>query len=225
VSCLLVLAGFSILLAKSDGPKDAARSKEYLGFIIDTSNFGVHVPSHKMLRVVALLDQFLLSSWRSCREVASIVGRLNSLEPALGTEIFVGTRLASIKFVAVAEAHSWSWHFSLSSDAMCALREVRGLIHLWNGHPICAPHTCIALASVLPREAEVSLERKIPAGCFQQTQVSLASDELDLAVTSFCVDGLPAFDFFSSLKEEEKSWSFCLLPTAKLSAKGLESTF
>jgi hypothetical protein len=66
VLCLLVSAGFFILLAKSDGPKDAARSKEYLGFIIHTSDMSVHVPSHKMVRVVALLDQFLLSSWRSC---------------------------------------------------------------------------------------------------------------------------------------------------------------
>jgi hypothetical protein len=114
---------------------------------------------------------------------------------------------ASIEFVAVAEAHSWSWPFSLSSDPMYSLREVRGLIHLWNGHPIRAPHTCIALASVLPREAEVSLERKIPAGRFWQTQATLASDASDSAVASFCNDRLPAFDLFSSLTEEEKLWS------------------
>jgi hypothetical protein len=39
-----------------------------------------------------------------------MVGRLNSLEPALGTEIFVGTRLASVVFFVVA-LHFVPFHF------------------------------------------------------------------------------------------------------------------
>jgi hypothetical protein len=74
---------------------------------------------------------------------------------------------------------------------MFSLPEVRGLIHSWNGHSIRAPHMCIALASILPREAEVSVTRKIPVGTFRPTQATLARDASDLAVASFCIDELP----------------------------------
>jgi hypothetical protein len=207
VLCIFVSAGFSISVEKSDAAGEAAQCKEYLGFLIDSETMSVSVPLHKMSRVLSAFDTFLKTSWHSCREVASIVGRMCSLEPALGTEILVGTRLATIEYVVMAETHSWSWRFCLSPEAMLALKEVRILIESWNGHPIRCFHTCLTLASILPGEAEMSLERKIPAGRYRPTRATLASDASDSAVASFCVDGLPAFDFFSFLTEEEASWS------------------
>jgi hypothetical protein len=85
VLCAFASAGFSVSAAKSDAVGDADRSKEYLGFIIDSESMSVAVPGHKLERVLSAFDSFLLSPWHSCREVASIVGRLCSLEPALGT--------------------------------------------------------------------------------------------------------------------------------------------
>jgi hypothetical protein len=75
------------------------------------------------------------------------------------------------------------------------------------GHPIRSPHTCILLASVLPRESEVSQDRKIPERRYCHMQATLASDASDDSVAAFCVDGLPSFEFFYSLTEEEASWS------------------
>jgi hypothetical protein len=178
-----------------------------LGFIIDSKSMSVSVPGHKMERVLSAFDSFLLSPWHSCREVASIVGRLCSLEPALGTEVLVGTRLATIEYVVMAETHPWSWRFCLSPETMFALQEVWELVESWNGHPIRCFHTCLTLASVLPEEADISLERKIPAGRYRPTRATLASDASDSAVASFCVDGLPSFDLFSCLSAEEAGWS------------------
>jgi hypothetical protein len=56
-----------------------------------------------MLRIKDLLEKFLTSSTHKVREIASMIGKLNALEPALGKFIFVGTRLATITVVVVTE--------------------------------------------------------------------------------------------------------------------------
>jgi hypothetical protein len=94
-----------------------------------------------------------------------MVGKMVSLKPALGTKILIGTRMTLIEVVSLTEEQgSWNLLLTLSSDATKALTYVSEHIVGWNGHPIRSPSTAISLASVLPRESEVSLDRKIPAG-------------------------------------------------------------
>jgi hypothetical protein len=76
-----------------------------------------------------------------------------------------------------------------------------------NGHPIRTPNTCISLASVLPRDSEISLDRKIPAGLYQSLMATLASDASDTAVAAFCIDGLPQFEMVSELSVKERTYS------------------
>jgi hypothetical protein len=70
---------------------------------------------------------------------------------------------------------------------MVALKEVRESLDDWNGPPIRSLHTCISLASLLPAESEVSLDRKTPDGRLRLTRATLASEASDLAVASYCV--------------------------------------
>jgi hypothetical protein len=94
-------AGFIVAVEKSDPIGAASQRKEYLGFLIDTRAMIVEVPRQKMLRIKDLLVKFLTSNAHKVREIASMIGKLNSLEPALGKSIFVGTRLATIAVVVV----------------------------------------------------------------------------------------------------------------------------
>jgi hypothetical protein len=96
-------AGFTVAVEKSDKLGDSAQQKEYLGFIIDTCDMTVHVPKQKLKRVLDIWDNFLRRRRHKVRDVASLVGKLNSLEPALGRSILVGTRLATIAIVAVTD--------------------------------------------------------------------------------------------------------------------------
>jgi hypothetical protein len=127
--CVLLSVGFTILVKKSVGGGSSHR-KEYLGFIIDTSIMMVFVPEHKMVHVLSLLEEFLSPPRRvthTVREVSSMVGKLVSLKPVLGTEILVTTRLALIEVVAFSEAYHWDYSFLLSDDAVVALREGGGV--------------------------------------------------------------------------------------------------
>jgi hypothetical protein len=89
-------AGFPVAAEKSDALGNSARRKEYLGFIIDTETLTVQVLKPKMDRIKGILAKFLETPKHKVRAVASVLGKLISLEPALGKSVLVGTRLATI---------------------------------------------------------------------------------------------------------------------------------
>jgi hypothetical protein len=92
-------AGFTITYKNSDRPGQSDTKKEYLGFCIDSKTMTIHVPEAKLVRVKGILKTFLAKPVGKVREVASVIGKLIALEPALGRSILVGTRLATIAIV------------------------------------------------------------------------------------------------------------------------------
>jgi hypothetical protein len=162
-------AGFIVALEKTDPVGAPSQRKEYLGFLIDMKAMTVEFPRQKMLRIKELLEKFLTSNTHKVREIASIIGKLNALEPALGKSIFVGTRLATIAVVVVTEVsdnvkrrrNPWESILRLDEETMTALKEVNDGMEIWNGHPIRAWHTGITLSS-MPMEATASLDRTTP---------------------------------------------------------------
>jgi hypothetical protein len=127
--------------------------------------------------------------------VASVVGKLLSMEPALGNHVLVGTRMSTIAIVEAMERRSWKSWMTLSQDAIDTLRNVLLSLGKWNGHPIRAFHTGITLASILPGEHPNSVARKIPARRVELNQAVIASDASDFAVASYCLAELPYFEF------------------------------
>jgi hypothetical protein len=73
-------AGFTMAVEKLDVFGASSHRKEYLRFLIDTATMTVKV-----------------------KEVASMLGKLNALKPALGKIDFVGTRLTTIAIVMATE--------------------------------------------------------------------------------------------------------------------------
>jgi hypothetical protein len=59
----------------------------------------VHVPQLKLERVLWILQEFLRRRRHRVRDVASVIGKLIALEPALGRSVLIGTRLATIAIV------------------------------------------------------------------------------------------------------------------------------
>jgi hypothetical protein len=142
-------AGFTVAKEKLDKFGDFAQRKEYLGFVIDTQEMSVYVPAPKLARVLEILGEFLKNRRHRVRDIASVVGKLISLEPALGRSILVGTRLTTIAIVVATEVteaslrrgNPWSKFIDLDDDTMAALYDVWGMAKEWNGCPICCWHT------------------------------------------------------------------------------------
>jgi hypothetical protein len=94
----------------------------------------VHVLAAKLkrMRMKTTLKGFNRSKVYKVREVASVVGKLVSLEAALGKVVLVGTRLATIAIMAATNIagagmrrrNPWEQRITLSREAMEALSEV-----------------------------------------------------------------------------------------------------
>jgi hypothetical protein len=56
----------------------------------------VHVPQLKLERVLGILQEFLRRRRHRVCDVASVIGKLIALEPALKRSVLIGTRLATI---------------------------------------------------------------------------------------------------------------------------------
>jgi hypothetical protein len=140
------------------------------------------------------------------------LGKLISLELALGKLVLVGTRLATITVVAatkVSEASKrrrspWESIIVLDDETMEALTDVGRSLDAWNGFPVRAWHTGISLSSISPYKATASLDRKIPARRIHDRRAIMASDASDFAVASYLVEGLPDFSFSMALLESER---------------------
>jgi hypothetical protein len=172
----------------------------------------VEVPAAKLTRIIDLLKAFLTSSQHKVRQVASMIAKVNALEPALGKSVFVDTHLATITVVVATEVtdnarrrnNPWECNLNLDDETIAALRDINSQMEAWNGHPIRALHTSITLSSILLLEATASLDRKIPARRIHDRRAIMASNASDFAVASYSIDGLPDFSFLAELKEEEK---------------------
>jgi hypothetical protein len=208
-------AGFTVAMEKSDGLGQSAQRKDYLGFTIDTKEMCVFVPEQKLARILGILDIFLKKIRHRVRDIASVIGKLISLEPALGRMILVGTRLATIAIVAATDvtdavkrrSNPWSKFIELDDDTLAALYDVRRCARGWNGCPIRCWHTGITLSSILPWEATASLDRKVPARRIHDRRAIMASDASNFAVASYLIKGLPEFSFADELTLEERGES------------------
>jgi hypothetical protein len=175
----------------------------------------VHVPEQKLKRVLDILDNFIRRRRHKVRDVASLVGKLVLLEPALGSSILVRTHFATIAIVAVTDVsdadkkrgNPWNKFIDMDDDIFAALHDVWTLAGSWNGCPIRCWHTGITLSSILPMEATALLDRKIPARRLHDRRAVMASDASNLADASYSVEGLPEFLFSEELTLEERGES------------------
>jgi hypothetical protein len=199
-------AGLLISFEKSSLPEDASTKVEFLGVCIDTERMCVYAPTQKVkdLREAIAVVQRVYDSV-PVRKLASLVGKLVSLEVAFGPAILVGTRIVAIQISDVSDHFGWERGFVvLSSDSRAALKKVSASLDLWNGHPMPTPASEISLNSVLAFEDPAGTARKIPNRKLFPTQFPMASDASETTVASYGLSGrLKDFQFTQALLPHE----------------------
>jgi hypothetical protein len=195
-------AGWLISFKKSSIPKDASTRVEFLGVFINTKLKCVFASSQKIVGLRASMAAALRSRGSvPVRKLASVVGKLNSLEVAFGPAILVGTRIVSIQISEVSDQFGWERGFVvLSDDLQVALKRVSASLDLWNGHPMRTPELEIALTSVLAFEDPAGTARKVPDRRLFPVHFTLASDASETTVASYGLNGrLKNFQFTQAL--------------------------
>jgi hypothetical protein len=83
-------AGLMVSFEKSTIPNDASTSSEFLGVLIDTKRMCVFEAPHKIASLRAVVAGVLRSRGSvEVRKLASVVGKLDSLEVAFGPAVLV----------------------------------------------------------------------------------------------------------------------------------------
>jgi hypothetical protein len=143
------------------------------------------------------------------RKLASLVGKLVSLEIAFGPAILVGTRIVSIQISEVSDQFGWERGFVvLSHDSRAALKRVSASLDHWNGHPMRTPASDIALTSVLAFKDPSGTAKKIPNRKLFPIQFTMASDASETTMASYGLNGrLKNFQFTQALLPHEVAQS------------------
>jgi hypothetical protein len=203
-------AGWQISIEKTFTLDQASTRVEFLGMEIDSASMRVHAPKGKLRLIKESLGNVIKArKAMPVRNLASIIGKLISLEKAFGPAILVGTRMASIQIDEASTRYSWNGFLYVSDDTRAALRRVLRSLDEWDGFAIRTPETAITLTSVLANEPESSIQRKIPnRELFGQSHLTMVSDASDDMVAAYGMNGhLKDFVFTQQLLPHEKAFS------------------
>jgi hypothetical protein len=203
-------AGWQISIEKTFTPDQASTRVEFLGMEIDSASMRVHAPKEKLRLIKESLANVIKDRMSMpVKNLASIVGKLISLEKAFGPAILVGTRMASIQIDETSSRYSWNGFLYMTDDTRSALRRVLRSLDDWDGFSIRTPETAITLTSVLANEPESSVERKIPnRKLFGQSHLTMVSDASDDMVAAYGMNGrLKDFVFTQHLLPHERAFS------------------
>jgi len=100
-------AGWAIERDKSDGKGHPRKKKEYLGFEIDTESMTVVCPMNKLSKIITQLKALIQEQFIYPKELASILGKISSLEISHGALARITTRSSYIALSAHVEAFGW----------------------------------------------------------------------------------------------------------------------
>jgi len=132
----LALAGWTIEMAKSDGPDMGAMSKQYLGFIINTREMKVFLPQEKSLQMVTLLDDFVNVQSCPVKTLAKVLGKVVSCVPSHGPHARVCTRSGYRDLQAQVDAAGWNARVRISDNCKRELRLFKSILGPRNGYPM-----------------------------------------------------------------------------------------
>ena len=106
---ILQKAGFKLALDKSDTKDTITQSKEYLGFTLHSQDMTITVPDKKKCKVKQVLEEEIaaVGKWRKAKDVASTVGKVIALEPALGPVVQLLTRVIQRDLTAAVDIAGW----------------------------------------------------------------------------------------------------------------------
>ncbi len=153
---VIAQAGWAIAKNKSDAKNQAARKKRYLGFDIDTANMQVQVSTEKLKQLESMMDQVLQTQSVNVKVLASLLGKVVSLEPSHAMLTRVSTRAGYELLAMHTEKYGWKGSLVQSPDFKRELTFFKD--NMWSGNGACIKNsmTAIRLETILPQPIAMS---------------------------------------------------------------------
>ena len=125
--------------AKSDF--NPAQEVEYLGFLLNSKNMTISAPKYKMTNMTKAIKKFLKKDTATPRDVASILGKINSLADALFPARVHTTGLRQLQLQVLNKSDSWDKATKLSAAARQDAEWWANNLFPLNGRSLLPPQT------------------------------------------------------------------------------------
>jgi hypothetical protein len=142
-------AGWQMAPEKSDGFREAAQVKQYLGFIIDAVNMRVFCPESKLQKISQSIIDISTVQSTQVRTLAKVLGNIISLIPSHGALARICTRSGYVAVEKHVELHGWKGALPLDSAILKEFEFFNNHISSCNGHPIEHEFNVVRIESFL----------------------------------------------------------------------------
>ena len=194
-------AGFIFSVKKTDTEQSVSTSKVYLGFEIDSIAMTVKAQPHKLPSVKKAIRSIISNDAAvEAKALASVIGKVNSLEPALGPVVQLLSKTAQMNLAQVVEDFGWKAKIHLSLQAKNTLQWLVQDMDFFNGSAIKSTASATPLRAILD---DCSSEAPVHGWKALQKKQVAAGDASDRAICAYGVAGIP--DLYIQAKKSKVS--------------------
>jgi len=172
----LAKAGWTLATQKSDAEDSGSKSKQYLGFVINTQEMKLFLPALKSEQIRVLLQNFLLSSNVPAKALAKVLGKVISCISSHGPYARVCTRSGYADLQASVDARGWGASVVLSDSTKRELDLFLSILGPQNGHPFAHHLTDIKVETIFANPVSKTDTIMRPRKVHNAVVVSDASD-------------------------------------------------
>ena len=195
-------------MVKSDGKGDASQTKEYLGFIIDTTTMSIRLNE---IKKQLILKQVLLTIEHgripmAAKELAGILGKIVATEPALGPIVIMAARAAYSDLDAAVVKRGWGTKLITSKEALDGLLFFAENCSKFDNTPIRSAATDISVLSIIGPPGEFMKTSFVKNHTRTAEEKIWASDASGFATCAYSIKGEKLY-FRGKLSSAERQLS------------------
>ena len=205
---VLKRSGWILEVKKSDHFGDASRSKEYLGFIIDTESMTVRLGDDKKQRILRQVSETIAYGSKPilAKELAGTLGKIVAAEAALGPVVIMAARASYIDLDKAIHQRGWGTRLTMSKEALDGLIFFAENCSSFDNTPIRSAATEISVLSIIGPPSSF-MKTSFVANHARTTEEKIwASDASGYATCAYSLTGEHLY-FRGRLNEYEKGLS------------------
>lgn len=200
----LSAAGWTIAEQKSDALDSGSKSKQYLGFVVNTVDMKLFLPSHKLEELRILVTDFLPLSATPPKQLAKVIGKVSACIPSHGPIARICTRSGYIDLQSHVDNYGWKGMVMLSQNTKREFALFLDVMNLQNGHPFSHHLTDLKVETIFANA--VAKNATVPCPKFGYNAV-VASDASDFKVACQWLEGPVRGQLDFTLSEKEMATS------------------
>lgn len=205
---VLQKSGFIIETKKSDQKGDANKSKEYLGFIIDTGSMTVRLGEKKKQLILRQVEETIDYGSKPIlsRDLASTLGKMVAMEPALGPVVIMAARAAYIDLEKAVQQRGWGTRLVMSEESIKGMKFIVENCYKFDNSPIRSATTELSVLSIIGPPSSFMKQSFVANHARTKEEKIWASDASGFATCAYSIKGEHLY-FRGMLREFERKLS------------------